>query len=176
MVHAGPPVHGAQQGDDVVGHRPAVALGNAMEARFHLPPRDRVQGPRQPVAEAVAHLALVERLGGPLAVGVHRQVLLERLPEGCQETRTFAQLGDTNFCALMRFEGRANTVFSGGGSFGSGLVSDRGSARRRERSDRSYAAPRSETSPRVHPPHAPPSARRSSVAGTRRRASSSFSR
>ena len=53
-----------------------------MEARFHVPARDRVQGPRQPVAEAVAHLALVERLGCGLAVGVRRQVLRERLPEG----------------------------------------------------------------------------------------------
>ena len=57
-----------------------------MEARLHLPPRDRVQGPRQPVAEAVAHLAPVERFGAALAVGVRRQVLLERLPEGRHAT------------------------------------------------------------------------------------------
>ena len=87
-----------------------------------------------------------------------------------RQERTFAR--DTG----TMFEGRAITMSSGGASFERGLVSDRGAARRRERSDRSDAAPRSETSARVHPPHAPPSARRSAVAGTRRRASSSFSR
>ena len=45
----------------------------------------------------------------------------------CQETRTFTQLGDTNFYA---------PVFGG-----KGAVSGQGAAKRRERSDRSYAAP-----------------------------------
>ena len=57
-----------------------------MEARLHLPARDRVQGPRQPVAEAVAHLAAIQRFGASLAVGVHRQVLLERLDKGRNAT------------------------------------------------------------------------------------------
>ena len=60
-----------------------------MEARLHLPARDRVQGPRQPVAEAVAHLAPVERFGAALAVGVRRQVLRRTPPGGsaCRDSR-----------------------------------------------------------------------------------------
>ena len=51
---------------------------------------------------------------------------------GCQETRTSTQLGDTNFYALVFLDRRA--------------ASGRGAVRRRERSDRSYAAPRLEAS------------------------------
>ena len=52
-----------------------------MESRLHVPAGDGVEGPRQPVAEAVAHLALVERLGARLPVRVRGQVLRERLPQ-----------------------------------------------------------------------------------------------
>ena len=62
-----------------------------MEPRFHIPAGDGVQKPRRPVAEAVPHLALVERFGAALAVRVRRQVLLERLPEG-RHAATFGPL------------------------------------------------------------------------------------
>ena len=97
----------------------------------------------------------------------------------CQETRTFAHLGDTNFYALE--------------VLGRRVVSGRGAAMRRERSDRSYAAPRPETSSRagrglagpvaseiplrpMRPSHVSFTGPCASVADGRRRASSSFSR
>ena len=111
----------------------------------------------------------------------------------CQETPTFAHVGDTNFCALMVLQGTAASGVSEGAGFGKRGVSARGAARRRERSDRSAAAPRAETSARagrrvttrvvpgiprrpMHPSHPFPWVGRSSAAGTRRRSPSSFSR
>ena len=115
-----------------------------------------------------------------------------RPEHACQETPTFTHLGDTYFYALMVLEGRAASGVSEGAALGRRGVSARGAARRRERSDRSAAAPRAETSaragrgvtPRVmpgiplrsHSSHASRSERRSSAAGTRRRSPSSFSR
>ena len=97
----------------------------------------------------------------------------------CQETRTSTQLGDTNFYALVFLDRRG--------------ASGRGAARRRERSDRSYAAPRPEASAghgRVltnlrtsgippdpaRPSHACPSEGLPSFAGGCRRCWSSLSR
>ena len=87
MVHAGPPVRRAQQRRRVVGDRPAVPLGEDVEPGFHVPARDGVERPREPVAEAVPDLAPVQPERGGLAVRVGAHVLRERLPQERHLTR-----------------------------------------------------------------------------------------
>ena len=81
-IHAGPAVDRAKQRHALVGRRPAVLPGDAVEALLHVLARDGIQRTGQPVAEGPLETITVALVGDRLALGIGLHVLLEGLPEG----------------------------------------------------------------------------------------------
>ena len=76
-IDTGPAVDRAQQRYRLIGRRPAMVRGNAVEPVLDIPASDGVERPRQPVVETEPNDLAVELDGPGRAIGVGRHVVLE---------------------------------------------------------------------------------------------------
>ena len=86
-IDAGPAVDRAQQGHRLVGLRPAVICGDAIEAGLHVAAGYGVEGAGEPIAEMAVGLVAVEFVGRLRAVGIGGHVVLEGVAKGWHGTR-----------------------------------------------------------------------------------------
>ena len=86
-IDAGPTIDRAQQGHRLVGLRPAMICGDAVEAGLYVAAGYGVEGAGEPIAEMAVGLVAVEFVGRLRAAGIGGHVVLEGVAEGRHGTR-----------------------------------------------------------------------------------------